>query len=305
MEFGLREVLIVVGLVVIAGILVDGYRRVRKSKAGELELPAQMSANSEDEWGMFKGELPNGGARKIAVNSDSSDFAADDQREAFGSALDEPVDEESLSRAEAQYRDFEPQPEARVDYEPDLFAEPEPMVASPKPERSKPRSRAKVVEETQPELALEPDLQEVLVINIMARESDFRGPELKRVLESCGFRHGDMNIYHRFEQHTGRGTLLFSAANVVEPGVFHADQMDQLRTPGICIFMKLPGPRRPIHAFDLLMDSSRKIANLLDADIKDEHHNLMRQQTAEHYRQRVLDFERRYLSLSKAGHQQV
>lgn len=305
MEFGLREVLIVVGLVVIAGILVDGYRRVRKSKAGELELPAQMSANSEDEWGMFKGELPNGGARKIAVNSDSSEFAADDQREAFGSALDEPVDQESLSRAEDQYRDFEPQTEDSADYESDLFAEPEPMVASPKPERAKSRGRAKVVEEPQPELALEPDLQEVLVINIMARESDFRGPDLKRVLESCGFRHGDMNIYHRFEQHTGRGTLLFSAANVVEPGVFHADQMDQLRTPGICIFMKLPGPRRPIHAFDLLMDSSRKIANLLDADIKDEHHNLMRQQTAEHYRQRVLDFERRYLSLSKAGHHQV
>jgi len=37
--------------------------------------------------------------------------------------------------------------------------------------------------------------------------------------------------------------------------------------------------------------------------VKDENHNVMRQQTAEHYRQRVLDFERRYLSF-KAGQKQ-
>ena len=45
MEFGLREVLILVGLVVIAGILADGYRRMRKSKLGELELPSEIGGS--------------------------------------------------------------------------------------------------------------------------------------------------------------------------------------------------------------------------------------------------------------------
>ncbi|PCJ35014.1 MAG: cell division protein ZipA, partial [Moraxellaceae bacterium] len=47
-EFGLREVLIAVGFVVIAGILFDGYRRMRRSKMGELGLPTEMGGSCED-----------------------------------------------------------------------------------------------------------------------------------------------------------------------------------------------------------------------------------------------------------------
>jgi len=148
-----------------------------------------------------------------------------------------------------------------------------------------------------------PDFGEVLVINVMAREEEIAGSDLLRVLLSCGFRHGDMNIFHRYEQHSGKGSKLFSVANVVEPGTFDPDTMDQMTTPGVCLFMKLPGPKRPMHAFDIMMDCTRKIATMLDADIKDEHHNLLRQQTAEHYRQRVLDFERKYM-MYQAGQRQ-
>jgi cell division protein ZipA len=105
-----------------------------------------------------------------------------------------------------------------------------------------------------------------------------------------------MNIYHRYEQHNGSGGLLFSVANVIEPGTFDPDAMEDFFTPGVCMFLKLPGPKRAVSAFDVMIDSARKIASQLGGDIKDENHSVMTQQTIEHYRQRVLDFERKLLS---------
>ena len=328
MEFGLREVLILVGLVVIAGILADGYRRMRKSKLGELELPSEIGGSCEDDWEMYRGELPNGGARKIplsvrrAVGQAPMPDAAEGAESSFGSALDDsdvPFTEEAVVAErrthrgadaerkkpevavspEQQYVDDLVTPEGDAHTQDDLFADDDLLIASRADQQSKlaKKTGGRAAQEKPAEVEIDPELQEVLVINVMARNGgEMAGNDLLRVMLSCGFRFGDMNIFHRYEQHSGKGSLLFSAANVVEPGVFDVDRMDEFSTPGICMFMKLPGPKRPIHSFDIMMDSARKIANLLDADVKDEHHNVMRQQTAEHYRQRVLDFERRFLS---------
>lgn len=344
MEFGLREVLILVGLVVIAGILFDGYRRMRKSKLGELELPSEMGGSCEDDWEFYKGELPNGGARKIPLSVRRSIGEADpaaqrqepEMGDSFGSALEdnevsfseEEVVAERRSRrklAEEKPRKEEPavaqrrpsteqatpeqeyvdelvSPAGDAHTQDDLFADDDLLIATRAEQQAQltRKTGGKRREEQPAEVEIDPELQEVLVINVMARTGELEGHDLLRVMLSCGFRFGDMNIFHRYEQHSGKGSLLFSAANVVEPGVFDVDRMEEFSTPGICMFMKLPGPKRPIHAFEIMMDSARKIANLLDADIKDEHHNVMRQQTAEHYRQRVLDFERRFLSYKKA-----
>ncbi len=328
MEFGLREVLILVGLVVIAGILADGYRRMRKSKLGELELPSEIGGSCEDDWEHYRGELPNGGARKIPLSVRRSIAAAEpadaqpepELGEHFGSALDEtevayerenvPAERkpavEQPSSPEQEYVDDLVQAEGDAHTQDDLFADDDLLIASRAEQQSKlaKKTGARTVTQPTSEVEIDPELQEVLVVNVMARQGELAGNDLLRVMLSCGFRFGDMNIFHRYEQHSGKGSLLFSAANVVEPGVFDVDRMEEFSTPGICMFMKLPGPKRPIHSFEIMMDSARKIANLLDADVKDEHHNIMRQQTAEHYRQRVLDFERRFLSY-KASQKQL
>ena len=337
MEFGLREVLILVGLVVIAGILADGYRRMRKSKLGELELPSEIGGSCEDDWELYRGELPNGGARKIplsvrrSIGAAASPSGDAEMGDGFGSALDDDTDvtfsedevvaerrtrrsgvaaavsaakDEKLS-PEQEYVDDLVNPEGDAHTQDDLFGDDDLLIASRAEQQAKLAKKTGSRTEQKPaEVEIDPQLQEVLVINVMARQGEIAGNDLLRVMLSCGFRFGDMNIFHRYEQHSGKGSLLFSAANVVEPGVFDVDRMEEFSTPGICMFMKLPGPKRPIHSFDIMMDSARKIANLLDAEVKDEHHNVMRQQTAEHYRQRVLDFERRFLSY-KASQKQL
>jgi cell division protein ZipA len=373
MEFDLQLVLILVGGVVIAGIALDGYRRMRKSKIGELKLPSELGGSCEDEWEYFRGELPNGGARKMprsARRSVGEDYAGQGQEDDdFGPAIDDAElaygdpglaaerpqqrsntipgrklgDDKEYQQAYAEHQEayeaddyeadeyepehFEPEPMARkarsqsgrsrqtpqpAEYQheaetalederdqTDLFTDDDLLVASRAEQQAQLNRKTTISRQREPKPAepeIDSSLHEVFVINVMAKQGELEGAELLRVMLSCGFRFGEMNIFHRYEQHSGKGGLLFSAANVVEPGVFDLDKMSEFSTPGICIFMELPGPKRPIHAFEIMMDSARKIAKLLDADIKDENHNVLRQQTAEHYRQRVLDFERKLLS---------
>jgi len=273
----------------------------------------------------FRGELPNGGARVVKLGRNEHEGGHGPVHELdnveigdFGSAMDaeDPVE---APRPREQQREHLREMGTDAQEQSDLFADDELLMAARADQQARlnkatrkdkerdvppppsPRKQQQVVEE-EPAMPT-PDFSEVVVINVMARSNEFAGPDLQRVLMSCGFHYGDMKIYHRHEQHSGKGPKLFSVANVVEPGFFEAELSDDFSTPGIFIFMKLPGPKRPLHSFDIMMDCARKIANLLDADIKDEHHNPMRQQTAEHYRQRVLDFERKLLAF-QAGQRQ-
>ncbi len=345
MEFGLREILILVGFLIVAGILFDGYRRMRRAKTGSLKSGYEMGGSAENDWEHYRAELPNGGARKVSLgrrqrqDAEAPDHEIDNVKVGdlggdFGSALDQTMPEladGSVGKpraVEERAQQREQLREAGTDAhdQTDLFADDELLMAAraehqarlnkatrrdrerevPASQRDmsppKPSRQKEIQTEEEPGIPA-PDFSEVIVINVMAKGGEFAGADLQRVLMSCGFQYGDMKIYHRHEQHSGKGPKLFSVANVVEPGFFEQEQMDAFSTPGICMFMKLPGPKRPLHAFDIMMDCARKIANLLDADIKDEHHNPMRQQTAEHYRQRVLDFERKLLAY-QAGQRQ-
>ncbi|WP_232522350.1 cell division protein ZipA [Marinimicrobium alkaliphilum] len=144
-----------------------------------------------------------------------------------------------------------------------------------------------------------PDPEEVLVINIMAPEGErFLGPALLDALLASGLRFGSMAIFHRHSDEKGKGPILFSLANMVKPGVFDLETMDEFSTPGVSLFMTLPLEIEgsSIKVFDLMADAARDISNALGGELKDENRSIMTRQTLEHCRQRVAEFERKQLS---------
>lgn len=56
-----------------------------------------------------------------------------------------------------------------------------------------------------------------------------------------------------------------------------------------------PGPRHPKQAFDVMVAAARKLAHELNGELKDEQRSVLTAQTIEHYRQRIIDHERRSL----------
>lgn len=136
---------------------------------------------------------------------------------------------------------------------------------------------------------------EIIVLNVIAREAGFDGHQLKRLVEACGMEIGKMKIFHRHEHDFNTGPVQFSMANAMEPGTFEPGFEDHT-VPGVCFFLQLPGPDDSMQAFDYMMETARCIERNLGGEVRDENHSVMTQQTIEHYRQRVREFERRQLS---------
>ncbi|RYZ77955.1 MAG: cell division protein ZipA, partial [Proteobacteria bacterium] len=118
--------------------------------------------------------------------------------------------------------------------------------------------------------------EEVLIINIMAHKGEaFKGNELLDIVLKCGLRYGSMDIFHRYSDTKGEGALLFSMANMVKPGTFDLDAMDEFTTPGVSLFMTLPIDADSMQSFDLMAETAQAIAQTLGGELKDDQRSVM------------------------------
>ncbi len=137
---------------------------------------------------------------------------------------------------------------------------------------------------------------EVLVLNVTAKEGRvFAGDDLLHILIMSGLKFGDMNIFHKRLSKDNQGAVIFSVANMLNPGTFDLNNMDEFTTLGISFFLALPTPMNNLDAFEQMLAVAQDIRDTLGGDLKDDHRNGMTAQTIEHYRQRIRDFELRRL----------
>lgn len=136
-----------------------------------------------------------------------------------------------------------------------------------------------------------------IVMTVMARSgAHFSGGALRHALERADLYHGEMNIFHRHERPADHATPpLFSAANVLAPGYFEPERMDTLSSPGIAMFMRLPGPEKPVEAFQQMLDAAKTVAQDLDGTLCDETRSTLTPQSINHLRERIADFGRRQM----------
>ncbi|UVE19314.1 cell division protein ZipA [Pseudomonas sp. LS44] len=273
MEIGLREWLIVIGIIVIAGILFDGWRRMRGGK-GKLKFKLDRSfSNLPEEDG--DPELL-GPAR---VTSRSKEPALNEEELPVMNARE--LNRRRGTPVEPQQGDLE----LGLDEPPTLLN----PVEGDEPKKHKGAAK-------KDESANLPPVEEVLVINVVARDEDgFNGPALLQNILESGLRFGEMDIFHRHESMAGNGEVLFSMANGVKPGTFDLDDIDHFRTRAVSFFLGMPGPRHPKQAFDVMVAAARKLAHELNGELKDDHRSVLTAQTIEHYRQRIVEFERNKL----------
>lgn len=136
---------------------------------------------------------------------------------------------------------------------------------------------------------------EIIVISVLSRDEEgFSGEALLNLMLACGLRYSsDMGIFHRFETEDPDSELQFSMVNVLKPGTFPIEAMDEFRTPGITLLMPLPGALDTAAAFEAMVETAMVIVRNLGGELKDENHSVMTAQTVEFARQRVQEFERR------------
>ena len=119
----------------------------------------------------------------------------------------------------------------------------------------------------------------------------FTGEAIMDAMSQLGIAYGDLRIFHYLDlNNNSRPQVILSVANIVEPGIFDLDKMRTFDSPGLVIFMRLPGPLEPRAALDVLLDKGKALANLLQGDLCDESRNVLSAQSIGYLKEKVEAF---------------
>jgi len=163
---------------------------------------------------------------------------------------------------------------------------PAPAASAPQASRMPPRSD---LGRRPPQVAVE----RIVTLFVMAREgSHFNGSDLIVAAEKAGLEFGDMGIYHRLVDGKRELGPIFSVANMLKPGSFDLSRLDAMRTPGLSFFMTLPAPLPALDAWDTMLPTAQRMAELLDGQVLDEERNALGRQRIAHIRDELRGWDR-------------
>ncbi len=131
------------------------------------------------------------------------------------------------------------------------------------------------------------------IVTLFIRAADqqvINGVDLLQIALKTGLELGDMDIFHR--QVDGSDTPIFSMANALKPGYFDKDAWNTFETKALVLFLTLPGPMLALDAWDALLATAKRIADVLNAELHDDDHQLLTRQKEGKIREEMRQFDR-------------
>ena len=137
------------------------------------------------------------------------------------------------------------------------------------------------------------DFEKIVTLYIAARAGEkLKGPDIVVAAEKAGLVYGHMNVFHRLvEGHPERGPI-FSVANIMKPGSFDMASIQALETPAIAFFLTLPAPIPALDAWEAMLPTAERMADLLNGVLLDESRNALGRQRVQHLRDELRAFDR-------------
>lgn len=137
---------------------------------------------------------------------------------------------------------------------------------------------------------------DVLTVFVRAKNGrSFVGFDVVAALLENQVKYGAKRIFHAHDGNNTREEVTFSVANMVEPGYFDLDSIDDFETTGLIFFMGLPKHHADA-SLKQMISVARKVAQALEGDLYDQELSAFTQQTLLHYQERVHEFERQRLT---------
>ena len=141
---------------------------------------------------------------------------------------------------------------------------------------------------------MESSFDRIVTLFVAARPGErLRGSDLVVAAEKAGLVFGDMNIFHRLVDGKPEAGPIFSVANMVKPGSFDMRRVHEIESPGVTFFMTLPGPLAALDAWETLLPTAQRMAELLDASVLDEERNTLGRQRIAHIRDELRSYDRK------------
>ncbi len=124
--------------------------------------------------------------------------------------------------------------------------------------------------------------------------STLRGEDIVVAAEKTGMVFGHMNVFHRLlEGHPERGPV-FSMASIIKPGSFDMATIRELETPAIAFFLTLPAPGPALDAWEKMLPTVQRMAELLDGVVLDDSRNALGRQRIAHIRDDLRAYDRQH-----------
>jgi cell division protein ZipA len=272
----LRWILLVAGVVLIAGVYLWGLRSRRRSAAPEHERATRHESPPATRGAAPAAPRLEPGLEPAEGSSERGDFASASAHESLP-VIEVDREDAVLVRATQSARR-----EPRIG---DTAAVPTPDAASP------PRSRASAAG-VAPSTATRPPAapQKIFALRVTAPASTpFGGRALREAIMAEGLEYGRYKVFHRL--HTD-GEPVFSLASLKEPGTFDPATMDGASFRGVAMFAVLPGPVAPGQAFDALIEAARAIADRVGGVLQDDRGAVLSVARLEQLRAEVAAYER-------------
>lgn len=200
-------------------------------------------------------------AEKIKItlpNTDTTTGAAQSVHYEYHAASSSAVNRQASQTApqETVYPEHSAVPDMQVSLQ-------QPSAASPisQPTLQQPVSDGPTYQHSQP-AAGEPT--DFIMLYVVAPENRrFHGTSLAQALDNLGFIFGQGNIYHRHLDLTVASPVIFSVANINQPGTFNPHEMQDFATVGVALFMQLPVAGNPRANLKMMIQSAKNLATQL------------------------------------------
>ncbi len=148
-------------------------------------------------------------------------------------------------------------------------------------------------QEVEKPVAIEIEPQVIVLSVVMPDGETMSGAALLPTLLTLGMKYGEMNIFHRHQDNAGNGKVTFSLANMLNPGTFNLDDIENFTTQGITLFMTLPNAGDAFEVFEQMLNAAKQLAVEFKGQLLDDKRSVMTKQTEQHYMGIIREFERK------------
>lgn len=146
--------------------------------------------------------------------------------------------------------------------------------------------------DAKPKAAPGPLPDKIVTLFLQARDNHvITGVELLDASLKSGLVFGKHDIFHRINEEDIEP--VFSMANLTKPGTFDKNMWNTMEIKGVTMFMALPGPRSALDAWDSMLAASRRLAELLHADLLDDKHEVFTRQRSLEIKEELREYERK------------
>ena len=144
----------------------------------------------------------------------------------------------------------------------------------------------------EPGIAEEPTM--TVLLSVMAPPNKtFDGIQILEAAQEANLKLNKRGTLDCFAETEAGPRRLFRVGHLKEPGIFSLQSIDTLKTPGLLLFMSLPGPVETVAGVDLLIAVAGQLAESLGGAVCDERHNKLSAQAMVHLRSEAAEFQRR------------